>query len=94
MKKIKNFLRNKDLFGHLITLNFNLRGNHHKTIIGGFFSIAIKAFIHIYVILNFVTLFTYGANTDGLLHGYEPIENLGTITSTEADINTFYVLRN
>ena len=77
MPSVKNFLRSKDLFGHLITLNFNLRGQYHRTTIGGMVSICIKAFIYVYVILNFVTLFTYRENKDSLLKSYVPLEALG-----------------
>ena len=30
-KRYWKMIRNKDMFGHLITLNFNRRGQHHKT---------------------------------------------------------------
>ena len=93
MRSLKNFLRSKDLFGHLITLNFNLRGQHHKTTIGGFVSICIKLFIYVYVILNFMTLFTYGNNKDRLLGGFVPLEQLGIVDYLDTNVNVFYVLR-
>ena len=51
-KSIKS-LRSYDMFGHLITMNFNKRGNFHKTLVGAFFSIIIKVGIYIYVALTF-----------------------------------------
>ena len=39
---LKYLLRNQDIFGHPVLLNFNRTGSFHKTSIGGFFSILIK----------------------------------------------------
>lgn len=38
----KDFLRNRDLFGHPIELNYNRKGSAHQTSIGGFFSIMVR----------------------------------------------------
>ena len=38
-------VREKDLFGHNISLNFNRRGHTHKTAVGGFFSLIVKMII-------------------------------------------------
>ena len=38
----KDFLRNRDLFGHPIELNYNRKGSAHQTSIGGFFSIIVR----------------------------------------------------
>jgi hypothetical protein len=64
-------LREKDMFGYLITLNFNRRGQYHKTQIGGIVSMCIKIFINVYIVLNFTTLFSYGDNKNGTLVGFE-----------------------
>ena len=39
----------------------------------------IKFFINIYIILNFVTLFTYGNNKNNTLNGFKPVMELGTV---------------
>ena len=61
MKTLK-LLRQYDMFGHLITMNFNKRGAYHKTLIGAMFSILIKIMIYIYISLTFRTLLTEGDN--------------------------------
>ena len=61
MKYLKP-LRQYDMFGHLITMNFNKRGAQHKTVFGAFFSIIIKFAIYVYVALTFKTLLTNGAD--------------------------------
>jgi hypothetical protein len=68
-------LREKDMFGYLITLNFNRRGQYHKTQIGGIVSMCIKIFINVYIILNFTTLFSYGDNKNGTLVGFEDVND-------------------
>ena len=65
--KIKSYwksLKKHDMFGHLILMNFNKRGNQHKTQIGAFFSIFIKFFIYTYVALTIKTLIFLEANTN------------------------------
>ena len=52
-KKFSTFITNKDLFGHIIQLNFNQKGSSHKTVIGGFLSILICAFMSFIIWINF-----------------------------------------
>ena len=54
--KIKTALKNQDLFGHVINLNFNQKGDSHKTTIGGVASIFVKLIMAIYVFLSFEKL--------------------------------------
>ena len=44
-----NLIRNQDMFGHKISLNFNKRGNEHKTCIGGLCSIALFVLIVVHI---------------------------------------------
>lgn len=50
-----NMIRRQDFFGHKITLQFNKRGNKHKTCIGGLCSILFIAFI----IFHFIQLIVW-----------------------------------
>ena len=93
-KKHWKSIRQHDMFGHLITLNFNKRSNHHKTQIGGVFSVLIQGFLKIYILLNFVTMFWYHANSNGYLDGTNPLEELGKIYVNDTDNIVFYVLSN
>ena len=43
-------MRERDIFGHSISLNFDKKGDSHRTVIGGFFSILIKVFLIVYII--------------------------------------------
>ena len=67
MKKLKGdiaeTIRDIDMFGHPIELNFNNKGSTHNTIVGGFFSIYIRMFLLFYVSYIFHQMFTYGNDT-------------------------------
>ena len=51
-KSIGDFLKDHDMYGHSVTLNFDKKGDTHNTFFGGFFSIWVKIAIFIYVALN------------------------------------------
>jgi hypothetical protein len=59
-KKARTFVRDQDLFGHPITLNFDQDGPEHKTIIGGVFSIILKLMMFFYVLRLLLQLVTLG----------------------------------
>ena len=67
MRKLKadiaETVRDIDMFGHRIELNFNNKGSMHKTIVGGFFSIYIRLFLLFYVIYVFQQMLTFGNDT-------------------------------
>jgi hypothetical protein len=41
MTTFKRFLKNFDLFGHQVHLNFDKKGHQHNTLVGGFLSICL-----------------------------------------------------
>ena len=47
--KFGEVIKDNDLFGHVVNLNFNKKGDSHNTILGGVFSIAIKLFMVVYI---------------------------------------------
>ena len=51
--KLSNLIKDQDMFGHSIKLNFKQKGDSHNTFIGGFFSLFIKAALMFYVFSNF-----------------------------------------
>ena len=58
-KNLKEFLINRDLFGHPVQLNFNLNGDSHKTLLGGILSIFLRMLYYTYMayLLNKMYLF-------------------------------------
>ena len=57
MVKLKHLISDRDIFGYDIHLNFNGKGYTKRTIIGGLFSIVIKAFMIMYVGFNVKKMF-------------------------------------
>lgn len=53
-----------DMFGHPIELNFNRSGSRHKTVIGGFFSIFIKGALLFFAVIIITRVFTYDDNKE------------------------------
>lgn len=91
MKYFKPF-RQYDMFGHLITMNFNKRGAYHKTVFGAFFSIIIKFAIYVYVALTFQTLLTMGADKNTTIGSILDIKDFGLVNYNTTGHFHFYVL--
>ena len=53
---VTNIIKELDFFGHPILLNFNNKGNTHKSLIGGLISLFIRFFMCFYVTLLIKTL--------------------------------------
>ena len=41
-KLMRNFVKDRDIFGHKVRFNFNQKAAAHKTIVGGLFSVMFK----------------------------------------------------
>ena len=52
MKSLKNLIRNRDMFGQPVLLNFNKKGNTHNTFIGGFISLFVQVGLLIYFVIH------------------------------------------
>ena len=46
---MQEFLKNRDLFGHQVQLNFNKKGPQHTMVVGGVVSIIVKVLMLTYV---------------------------------------------
>ena len=57
-----SFIKEQDMFGHQVGLNFNKQGDHHKTKIGGFFSIFVRMGLSVYIFLMCKKLITSGGD--------------------------------
>ena len=57
MKKIKKVIKESDNLGYAIDLNFDEKGNYHKTYLGGVFSILIMIMMIIYLIYGCFKIF-------------------------------------
>ena len=51
-KTARRAIREHDMFGHVVNLNFDQRGDSHKTTCGGCGSLLLKGFLTLYIFLN------------------------------------------
>ena len=92
-KKARSFTRKivkQDMFGHLIHMNFDKQNSAHKTMIGGCFSIFIKAFMFFYVVINLKKLLLKENTTINNLTEVTPLD---PINFNETRTFNFHVLR-
>ena len=68
MSFLNSFLLSQDLFGHLISFNFDKKGDTHNTKIGGFVSILVKVFFAIFIGLNAKKMVFYEENKIGQVY--------------------------
>lgn len=57
LSKLNQFVRNQDMFGHPIGLNFDRNGSTFKTTIGGLVSTLVNIILFAYMSLKFINLF-------------------------------------
>ena len=50
---LNSMIKDEDMFGHQIVLNFNKQGESHKTLIGGFGSLLVQCFMVMYIYIRF-----------------------------------------
>ena len=79
MKESGIMIRDQDMFGHVVNLNFDRRGDSHKTLCGGIFSIGLKVFLTFYVYLMLVKLVFKGNDTNFSYEGKFNLDEIGDV---------------
>ena len=82
-------MRNCDMFGHMIKLNFNRNGDTHKTFIGGFVSILLKILMLVYVVMRSHKLFTFHDPTIGTTNTLLKLEDEGDVLYKDTSLVIF-----
>ena len=59
MRKISNYIRDQDMFGHTVAVQFDNKGNQHKSHLGGCISILFLSFIFWYIAVLFGKMIAY-----------------------------------
>ena len=62
VNKIVKSIKNHDIFGSPVSLNFNKDGSNYKTLIGGLFSLLIKVVMILFIIHKLYLLVSLGDN--------------------------------
>ena len=91
-KLLKVHIKNLDLYGHPVELNFNKDGNTHKTILGGFVSIFVLAMYYYYIGIN-VKKMLFREN-DTVMFNINQVDEseVKTLSINETEIITFFML--
>ena len=84
-KRSTGFIRDLDIFGHTINLNFMTEGDKHRTLIGGLMSLVVRVLIFLFVVNRFVAMVTGGR--DNVATASSSIEDIDTVKVTYADLN-------
>ena len=58
MKKLQKYIKRKDVFGHVVQLNFNKTASTHQTLLGGILSIIMKIALFEIVLSKFIVMYT------------------------------------
>lgn len=90
---MKKYIKDTDMFGHTINLNFNKNGDSHKTFIGGLFSILIKMLLGLYVYLLFKRMFLYEADSNYTRINVLDLEKFGKQMLNKTDMTIFHVFK-
>jgi hypothetical protein len=62
---MRNYIKQKDQYGHRIGLNFNKNGQEYKTFLGGFVTTAINMMILSYTVYRAFNMFNHQYNEIG-----------------------------
>ena len=89
---IKDSIRDHDMFGHVINLNFNRSGPTHNTTIGGCTSILIKLAMSVYIFLNFKKLILKEDDSIDLQYYSVNLDELEPVNYNESDFMAFWVI--
>lgn len=86
-------IRDQDMFGHVISLNFNKKGESHTTTIGGFVSIWIKIAFSIYCYMQIEKLITLGDNNLVTTILQVDLEEFGEVDLEKSNYHSFLVIK-
>jgi len=56
MVKVSKYIKQQDMFGHQVVLNFNKKGDTYQTTIGGAISLLVKLVIFGFVVYKIILL--------------------------------------
>ena len=93
LEKSEEIIRDHDMFGHVINLNFDQRGDSHRTLCGGFGSLTLKGFLAFYFYLNITKLIWKENDTNITSVGLMDLETFGTVDYDKMHMKFFHSIR-
>jgi hypothetical protein len=92
MPKRRDCVTEMDMFGHRFDLNFNHRGEEHKTFCTGLISLFIRAFIAFYVFLVFKRMINKEGDNNVTFVKPIDLNEYGRIDYLESGMKIFHVI--
>ena len=93
MRKVYKRIKDMDMFGHVIQLNFNRKGELHRTFIGGFISVFIRSAMIMYFFWHLKTMFFMEDDNITSYNKMKDIINMGEVSYKKSDLMIFYTIR-
>ena len=90
MPLISKILKQIDIFGFQVSLNFNRQGSVHNTAIGGFFTLMIVGLISYLGYTNFWLMFTFSNPSLSIIQQKVDFSKLGTSNFEDLNILIFF----
>lgn len=87
-----DFIKGHDMFGHKVELTFNKDGSEHKTVVGGFISIFIKAFLLWYTCTLFIKMWFHQDDKITTTNYTQDFDEMGYVEMSEINTVNFYTL--
>lgn len=87
------FVKERDMFGHTITFNFDRKGETHNTIIGGFVSIIVKCLLTFYVTICFKRLIFHERDTITTTLMLKDVDQGNGVDYLDLNMTIFWVMR-
>lgn len=92
MGKLKHLIKDQDLFGYTVDLNFNKAGHSHNTLIGGVVSMFLKLFLIFYVVFLFNKMLGYRENLIYHIAKELDLDELGVVNYSTTDFSLVPIL--
>ena len=90
MPSISKILKQIDIFGLQVSLNFNRHGSVHNTVIGGFFTLMIVGLISYLGYTNLYLMFTFNNPSLSIIQQKVDFSKQGTTNFEDLNILIFY----
>ena len=89
----RDAIKDHDMFGHTIQLNFDKQGESHNTLLGGIFSIFIKIIMSVYIGLCFKKLLYMEDDSISLFLEQQDLKVTGDVNYAEGNLLIFQDIR-
>jgi len=93
MDRFKEKIKDMDMFGHTINLNFNKEGDTHNTLLGGCFSFLIRITMGIYIFVNVRKMIFFEDNANFTEVSALNLDDEGVVDYTDTAFLLYQVIK-